>query len=149
MTEGARSGAFRDALVGFGLAGSALVTAVSLLLAQPGVAIAAPQASNATVESPDPASITFKVRATADADIASAIVNYKVLSPDGNVGGSLRSEVGGGKSVDASATLQTNTNERYIPTGTQITYAWTITDKNGASATSPEATVTFLDGRYQ
>ena len=89
------------------------------------------------------------MRATADADIASAIVNYKVLSPDGNVGGSLRSEVGGGKSVDASATLQTNTNERYIPTGTQITYAWTITDKNGASATSPEATVTFLDGRYQ
>ena len=148
MIEGAPAGSFRHAFRGLGLGAVALVGALSLLLLHPGVAHAAPQATNSTVETPDPASITFKVRATGDADIASAIVNYKVLSPDGNVGGSLRAEVSG-RTVDASATLQTNTNERYIPTGTQITYAWTITDKNGASVSTPEATMTFLDGRYQ
>jgi hypothetical protein len=135
--------------VGFFAGGIALVTAVSLLLAQPGVADAAPQAGTPTVESPDPASITFKVRATGDADIATAVLNYKVLSPDGNVGGTLRAEVAGGRTVDASTTLQTNTNERYIPTGTQITYSWAIADKNGVTTSTPEATFTFLDGRYQ
>ncbi len=148
MIEGARAGFFRHAFRGLGPGAVALIGALSFLMVQPGVAHAAPQATNATVETPDPASITFKVRATGDADIASAIVNYKVLSPDGNVGGSLRAEVSG-RTVDASVTLQTNTNERYIPTGTQITYAWTVTDKNGASVTTPEATMTFLDGRYQ
>jgi hypothetical protein len=149
MTEVARSRAFRDASRGLGLAAVALVGALSLLLTHPGVVNAAPQATNATVETPDPASLTFKVRASGDADITSAVVNYKVLSPDGNVGGSLKADVSAGRSVDASTTLQTNTNERYIPTGTLITYSWTITDKNGASITTPEATITFLDGRYQ
>ena len=131
------------------LAAFALVGALSLALLHPTTASAAPQAANAAVETADPALITFKVRITADADIASATMNYKILNPDGNVGGSLRAEVGGGRTADASVQLQTNNNERYIPVGTQITYAWTVTDKNGATATTSEQTFTFLDGRYQ
>ncbi|MGE3855963.1 MAG: peptidase MA family metallohydrolase [Dehalococcoidia bacterium] len=149
MTQGfARSRTFRDALGGAALVAVALVGAVSLLLASPGRAYAAPQATNIAVESPDPSSITFKVRATADADIASAVVNYRVESPDLPVGGTLRAEVGGGKSVDAAAVLQTKSAERYYPAGTLITYSWTITDKNGATFTTPETTFTFLDGRF-
>lgn len=139
----------RDASGWIALVGVALVGAVTLLLASPREALAAPQVTNPAVETGDPASITFKVRATADADIASAVVNYTVLSPDQPVKGSLRAEVGGGRTVDAAATMQMNGSERYIPVGTQITYSWTITDKNGATFTSPESTFTFLDGRFQ
>src|SRR5690606_7389763 len=42
----------------------------------------------------------------------------------------------------------TNNSERYIPVGTQITYSWTVTDKNGATTTTEEQTLTFLDGRF-
>ena len=126
-----------------------LVGALSLLLVQPAPVSAAPEVTNPSVEMPDPASITFKARLTADADIASATVNYKILNPDGNIGGTLKAEVVGGRAVDAAVTLQTNNNDRYIPTGTQVTYSWTVTDKNGASTTSKEETITFLDGRFQ
>ncbi|MDA0301267.1 MAG: peptidase MA family metallohydrolase [Chloroflexi bacterium] len=148
MTQRSRSRAVRGAL-GLRLAAVAFVGALALMLVAPGISHAAPQASGVAVETPDPTSLTFKVRVTGDADIASAVVNYKVLSPDGNVGGSLRAEVAGGRAADISATLQTISAERYIPTGTQITYSWAVTDKNGATTNTPEATMTFLDGRYQ
>ena len=146
MTErSARSRTVR----GLALVAIALVGAVSLTLVQPRGVHAAPQAANTTVTMPDPASITFKARVTADADIASATVSYKILNPDGDIGGSLRAEVSAARSADVSVVLQTNNNDRYIPTGTQITYSWTVTDKNGASTTTSDQTITFLDGRYQ
>ena len=149
MTEvSAHSRAARGPLHWSGVALVALVGAVALLLMHPGTAHAAPLATNATVESADPSAITFKVRITSDADLASATLNYKVLNPDNNVGGTLRAEVSG-RTADASASLQVISNERYIPVGNEITYSWTITDKNGASTTTPEQKMTFLDGRYQ
>ena len=149
MTEAMTEGSARSRTIhALALAAVVLVGALSLALLHPTPASAAPQAANAAVEMPDPASITFKVRITTDADIASATVNYKILNPDGNVGGSLRAEVGGGRTVDASVQMPVNNNERYIPVGTEITYSWTIADKNGATTTTTEQTFTFLDGRY-
>ncbi|MFA7248946.1 MAG: peptidase MA family metallohydrolase [Dehalococcoidia bacterium] len=137
------------AVRGLALAAIVLVGAISIALVHPAPAAAAPAATNAAVDMPDPATLTFRAHLTADADLASATVNYKVLSPDVNIGGSLRAEVSGSRSTDVSVTLPMNNNDRYIPVGTQITYSWSVADKNGATATSAEQTITFLDGRYQ
>ncbi|MSQ42508.1 MAG: hypothetical protein EXR65_05680 [Dehalococcoidia bacterium] len=126
-----------------------LVAAAVALAAWPAPVRAAPQADAPTVVMADPASITFRVRVRTDADLASATLNYKVLSPDGNIGGSLRAEVSPGRSADLSAQLTTNGGDRYIPVGSRITYAWEIVDRNGAAVTTPEQTGVFLDGRYQ
>ena len=126
-----------------------LVALIGVALLHPASALAAPQASSATVQTSDPSSITFKVRVTADADIATATLNYKTLNPTGNsIGGSLRAEASG-RTADVSVQLQTNNNERYNPIGTLYKYSWTIVDKNGATTTTPEQDYTFLDGRFQ
>ena len=132
----------------FALTAIALVAVLSVALLHPTPASAAPQATNATVASADPSAITFKVHVTADADIASATVNYKTINPNGNIGGSLRADVSG-RNTDVSVTLQTNSNERYVPVGTLYRYSWSIVDKNGATTATPEQDYTFLDGRYQ
>ena len=132
----------------FALAAIVLVAALSVTLLDPTPASAAPQATNATVASADPSAIIFKVHVTADADIATATINYKTISPSGSIGGSLRADVSG-RNTDVSVTLQTNNNERYVPVGTLYRYSWSIVDKNGATTTTPEQDYTFLDGRYQ
>lgn len=123
--------------------------AAAAFTAWPAAVQAAPQADAPTVEMPDPASLTFRLHVSTEVDLVSAALNYKVLNPDGNVGGTLRAEVSAGRSADLSAQLLTNSNERYIPAGARISYAWTVVDQNGGTLTTPEQTVVFLDGRYQ
>ncbi len=135
-------------LRGFALAVAAMVGAISLALVHPPLVAAEPEATNVVVETADPSAVRFRVRITSDVGIASATLNYKILNPDGNVGGTLRAEVSG-RAADASVELQTNSNERYIPIGTELTYAWSIVDQNGAIVTTPEESMTFMDGRYQ
>ena len=148
MTDVMRSRLLRLLPRGGALAAIALAGAIALALL-PSTASAAPQATTVSVETPDPASITFKARITSDADLTSAVVNYKVLSPDGDISGSVRAEVGGGRTADVSAQLQTSNDRLYLPVGRRITYTWTITDKSGATVTTPAQTFTFLDGRYR
>ena len=126
------------------------VLLIASLLPTPPVVHAAPTAAAATVEAPDPASMTFKVSVQSDADLAEATLNYTLLNASGaNVGGSIKADVAGGKSANLSATLQTNSAQRYIPVGTKLTYSWTVTDKNGGKLTTPSQDYVFLDGRFQ
>ena len=110
---------------------------------------AAPTVGRPTVEAPDPASLRFRLGVQTGTDLASATVTYKVLDPNGNVGGSLTAEVSPGQRADLLATMQTNGNQRYIPVGSRITYSWTVVDKSGGTLTTPEETFVFLDGRFQ
>jgi hypothetical protein len=82
--------------------------------------------------------------------VREAVLNYRVLNPDGNVGGSVRvEEPPPGTTVDLSATLGTITSDnRYIPIGSRFTYEWQITDRDGVTYTTELREFTFLDGRF-
>ena len=139
----------RLAAMRFAGATIALVGLLAVALLHPTPVSAAPQLTNASIQTPDPSSLTFRVQIASDADLASATVNYKILNPSGpSVAGSLRVEVSG-RTADASAKLETRNNERFVPIGTQFTYSWTVVDKNGATTTTAEQPFTFLDGRFQ
>ena len=125
-----------------------MLLAAWMLLAAPPVH-AAPTAGRPTVEAPDPGSVSFRLGVQTGADLASAMVTYKVLDPNGNVRGELNAEVSPGQTANLLATMQTNSNQRYIPVGSQIAYSWTVVDKGGGTLTTPEETFVFLDGRFQ
>ena len=134
---------------GWALSAIALVGALSLALIAPGlVHAAAPQVSNVTATSADPGSIAFRARVATDGDIDSVVLNWKNKNPDGDVSGSIRVEASG-RTADVTTTLQTNTNDRYLPVGSQLTYSWSVTEKSGATTASPEQQMLFMDGRYQ
>lgn len=97
----------------------------------------------------DPKAIVFKVSVQAPAGLTTATLDYKLFNPDTTVGGSQQAEVGGATALDATVTLNTNSNERYIPIGSRFTYTWTLVDKEGARIVTPQREFVFLDGRYQ
>ncbi|PKN81210.1 MAG: hypothetical protein CVU47_07655 [Chloroflexi bacterium HGW-Chloroflexi-9] len=107
------------------------------------------QVTAQSVETPDPMSVVFRLRATTPGGLQEAVVNYRVLNPDGNVGGSVRPTVTSGGTQDLSATLLTNNGERYIPVGSVFVYSWALTDADGVVHTTDEQQFVFLDGRFQ
>ncbi|GMU41087.1 MAG: hypothetical protein AMXMBFR23_19530 [Chloroflexota bacterium] len=113
------------------------------------VAAAEVQTSNRSVVTADPMSVVFQLRVAAPGGLRAAVVNYRVLNPEGNVGGSVRPEVTATGTQELRATLLTNNGERYIPVGSQFVYSWELTDADGTVHTLPEESFTFLDGRYQ
>ncbi|MEX2445992.1 MAG: peptidase MA family metallohydrolase [Dehalococcoidia bacterium] len=126
-----------------------VLLAAALVAAWPAVAHAAPEAGTPTTTSEDPSGITFRVEVSTEANLASATLDYRVLNPDGVVGGSIDAEVTAGSTVTLDARLNTNNNERYIPVGTRFAYSWTLVDEEGEITTTPEEEVVFLDGRYE
>ena len=135
----------------------ALLFALALALGAASVALGTPRAahadtievSNQAEETADPTSLTFRARVNAPAGLAGARFSYKVLNPDGNVGGSGDVEVAPGREVDLAFTLATISNDRYIPVGSTFVYQWELEDTTGATLTTEERTYLFLDGRYQ
>jgi hypothetical protein len=107
------------------------------------------ETSGDTVSMPDPASITFALRVQAAGGLREAVLNYRVLNPTGNVGGSVRPEVHSTPTQELRATLATNDAQRFIPVGSTFVYAWSLTDADGVVHTTEERTFVFLDGRYQ
>jgi hypothetical protein len=103
------------------------------------------QAPETSVTTRDPAGITFAVRSSMPSGLKSARLEYFVANPDGNVGGGGDGTIAGG---DASFTLQTNGNQRYIPVGSVLKYYWVLTPNEGAQITTPEQDYLFLDGRF-
>jgi len=122
-------------LVGLGLLSSAVAANV--------------QITAQSVEMPDPMSVVFRLRATTPGGLQEAAVNYRVLNPDGNVGGSVRPTVTSGGTQDLSAMLLTNNGERYIPVGSVFVYSWELKDADGVVHTTDEEQFVFLDGRFQ
>ena len=129
-----------------------VVLGVSTLLAFALVAPASAEVevSNDSYQTPDPRTITFTIRATGD-PLASATLDYRVVSPDGNVGGDVQATVTPGATSDLSATLTTNGTSSgtdfYIPVGSVIAYSWTLVAQDGTTTETEEQTFVFLDGR--
>lgn len=102
-----------------------------------------------TEKAPDPRSVTFGARINAAAGVKSARLVYRVLNPDGNVGGESIASVAPGTELDVSVELVTNGgDDRYIPVGSTFSYSWVVEDNSGATFTSPAREFQFLDGRY-
>ena len=111
-----------------------LLAAVLLLLAAPAVVRAASiEASDFRERSDDPTAVTFSARVTAPAGLESVSFVYKVLNPDGNVGGSGDATFAPGAETDVTFTLRTLTFERYIPVGSTFVYHWELADREGAT----------------
>lgn len=127
-------------LIAGGLAG--LVVAFALV----GSAAADVETSNDRVETADPREITFWLRVSGD-PIESAALNYRVLNPDGNVGGTVRVPAPAGGTGDLTATLATITGQVYIPIGSRFSYFWELKAGGEEIRTEPQEFV-FLDGRY-
>ena len=126
-----------------------LLAAVLLLLAGASVVRAASiEASDFRERSDDPTSIMFSARVSAPAGLESASFVYKVLNPDGNVGGSGDATFAPGAETDVTFTLETITFGRYIPVGSTFVYHWELTDREGATLTTEDREYRFFDGRY-
>ena len=106
------------------------------------------QAGETRMESDDPTAVSFRLPVETSAGLASARLHYKVLNPDGNIGGSGDAEFGSTKITDVTFELETITAERYIPVGSDFVISWELTDQDGTSVTTPQEQFTFLDARY-
>lgn len=104
--------------------------------------------ASAQVTSSDPTSVTFTARVMSSSGLRSAKLEYKVLNPDGNIGGSGDAAFSPGRESDLSFTLETKTPTRYIPVGSDFVYRWILTDNDGVITSSEEETYRFLDARY-
>jgi hypothetical protein len=137
----------------FPRAASPLALLVALLAA---LVLAAPRPAEAgtitagetRIETEDPRSISFRVSIEAEAGLESVRFNYKVLNPDGNVGGSGVAEFAAGNQTDATFSLETNDGTRYIPVGSEFAIQWQLTDGDGDTVLTEEERFIFLDGRY-
>ena len=131
--------------------GSALVLALVLA-----AALSAPAPARAgdiavdrlATRSEDPRELTFTARVRSAAGLASARLEYLVLNPNGNVGGSGEVDVTGVPEEDLIFTLETIAPRRYIPVGSDFTYRWLLVDREGTEFATAEQRFTFLDARY-
>ncbi|MCK9487261.1 MAG: peptidase MA family metallohydrolase [Dehalococcoidia bacterium] len=126
---------------------AAILIGLALALGLVASASAAVQTSDDRIETADPTSLTFHLRVSGD-PVQDAVLTYRVLNPDGNVGGDLRAQVPTGGQGDLQVTLQTNSGATYIPVGSRISYHWELTTAQGEETRTEAQTFVFLDGRY-
>ena len=126
-----------------------IAVASTALLAPAPAAAGSITAGETRIESEDPRSLDFRVSVQADASLQAALFNYKVLNPDGNVGGSGDADFVPARQTDATFTLETVTASRYIPVGSEFVIWWELTDRDGTTVTTDEESFVFFDGRYQ
>ena len=109
------------------------------------------EAGVTTVRSDDPTSVRFTIRVQSPSGIESATFSYRVLNPDGNVGGSGAASFGPGTEADVTFELATRdlSISRYIPIGSDFVFFWEFVDGDGDTVITPEESYRFLDGRYQ
>jgi len=100
------------------------------------------------IESDNPTSVGFRLALVSSAGLESARFNYKVLNPDGNVGGSGTAAFAPTSTTDVTFQLETINAERYIPVGSELIIEWELTDKDGTTLVTDEERFTFLDARY-
>lgn len=132
---------------GFGAVLAVAALALALVAPQPAAA-GSITASETRVESEDPRSISFRVSVEAESSLAAATFSYKVLNPDGNVGGGGEADFVPATQTDATFTLATITGARYIPVGSEFVVSWELTDRDGTTVVTEEESFIFLDGQY-
>jgi len=136
-------------LTGLGAILATAAVALALLTAPLPVVAGSITAGETDVESEDPRSISFRVSVEAESSLAAATFSYKVLNPDGNVGGGGEADFVPATQTDATFVLQTITASRYIPVGSEFVISWELTDLDGTTVVTEEESFFFLDGRYE
>jgi len=129
------------------LAALALAILVAFLPATPASA-GTFEVGETRIETNDPTLVSFRLPINASAGLESARFNYKVLNPEGNVGGIGDADFAPTSSTDVTFELETLTADRYIPVGSDFVIQWELTDKDGITLVTDEEQFTFLDGRY-
>jgi hypothetical protein len=124
------------------------VTSTALLAPAPAAA-ASITAGETRIASDDPRSLDFRVSVEADASLEAARFDFKVLNPDGNVGGGGEADFVPARQTDVTFSLETVTPSRYIPVGSEFVIWWELTDRDGTTVTTDEETFVFFDGRYE
>ncbi|MDA0352124.1 MAG: hypothetical protein DWG79_00185 [Chloroflexi bacterium] len=126
----------------------ALALAAVLAIAPQSARAGSITAGETRIESADPREVSFRVSVEAPSSLESARFIYKVLNPDGNVGGGGVAEFVPATRTDVTFTLGTVTASRYIPVGSEFVIQWELTDRDGTKVTTDEESFVFLDGRY-
>jgi hypothetical protein len=145
MPKTARTVTARSARIG---APALLIATLALVLTLSSVTAGTIEADEPREQIADPLSITFSVRVRAAAGLESAELIYKVLNPDGDVGGSGQGTFTTGVETDVTFTLPTQSFDRFIPVGSTFVYHWEFVDSEGTAFSTPDREFTFLDGRY-
>lgn len=128
----------------------ALMLAASSLLLAPHSSHAqtGPAVTDGGVDSAFPDRLVFRASAESSADIEKVRLRYRIL-PDGTAATG-EAEFQPGKSISATLTLQgPDQPSFYLPPGTTIVYHWEVTDANGDTARTDEATFFYNDDRFQ
>ena len=124
-----------------------LASLVALVPATP-VSAGTFEVGETRIETEDPTAVSFRLPVQSSAGLQSARLNFKVLNPDGNIGGSGDADFAPTSTTDATFELETITAERYIPVGSEFVIEWELTDKDGTTFVTPEERFIFLDARY-
>ncbi len=127
----------------------ALVLTAALLLGPAPARAGTFSVGETEVETTDPTSVNFRLAVETSALLESAVFRYKVLNPDGNVGGFGDADFAPTRKTDVTFELETITAQRYIPVGSKFVIEWELTDKDGTVTVTPEERFIFLDGRYE
>jgi len=105
-------------------------------------------AGETRITSEDPRQLNFRISIEAEAGLASARFNFKVLSPTGNVGGAGDANFIAARKTDVTFILETNTSTRYIPVGSEFVIWWELVGLDGSEKLTDEESFIFLDGQY-
>ncbi len=96
-----------------------------------------------TVENGYPQTLTFRVTARADAEIADATLHYAIKGR-GAVAFDKPKEFTPGRVVTAEVVMEVNSARSYIPVGSEFTYSWEVRTADGNVTRSAEQAFLFL-----
>lgn len=127
----------------------ALLAALLMMGAQAApLALADTRVVSSTVENQYPASLVFKLEATADSQITDVSLLIRVTG-EGSAALVKPRDFVAGTSVSTRATVEANSGSSYLPVGSEVTYHWEITTADGQTLMSPGATFVFLPPAQQ
>jgi hypothetical protein len=130
------------------LLATTLLAACYLLLVTPSHAQSAPTVTDAGVESSFPDRLVFRASAESSSEIEKVRLRYKIL-PDGS-SASGEAEFQPGTSISATLVLQgPDQPVFYLAPGTTIEYHWEVTDADGNTGRTEEASFFYDDDRFQ
>jgi len=125
----------------------AAMLAPAAFVSSPALAQAGPTVTDGGVDAAFPDSLVFRASAQSDSTIEKVRLRYTIL-PDGTAAVA-EAKFQPGKSISASYALQSrDQTSLYLPPGTTINYYWEVTDADGLTARTEQATFFYTDGRF-
>jgi len=98
---------------------------------------------SSSIENGYPANLTFKVTARADSDITDVTLSYSLTGRGTGALGKPK-DLTPARNLSTEVVLQVNSNNNYIPVGSEFVYRWQITTADGSTFTSPDQTFFYL-----